>query len=251
MRRVLLAVLMMGSAAAPLRAGGPPQESLFFDAICSTGSFQVCASVRLHAEGNQLRMQVWNLEGMLGSQHTINAIGLYHLGAAWTGVIESYSVVHQLSDTESVDITSFWTPAGSAPITTLTGIDLELQEGALWPDRGIIGCTDPGGVPDGSPMKWETCRSFSDAPYVEFTFNLSEAFALANTEVRWQSTQLPNGGQLKCDTGGAGVSGGHAPCAATVVPEPATVLLMATGLFGMVGVASRRRKKDVDVTDQV
>lgn len=240
MKRTLIALISMTFLAVPLGA----QESLFYDLICSTGSFEVCASVRLHTEGNQLRMQVWNLEGLVGGQHTMNAIGLYHLGAAWTGAIESYSVVHQINETESVDITNYWSRAGAGPITTLSGIDLELQEGALWFDRGIIGCTDPGVAAEewaSNPMKWATCHSFSDAPYVQFNFNLSEAFTLANTEVRWSSTQLANGGQLKCDTGGAGY---YAPCEAVVLPEPASLLLLASGLVGVVGIGSRRRRKE-------
>ena len=53
-------------------------QEKYFDGYCVMGSFQVCGSVRLYAEGNSLRMRVWNLEGEMGTSHTMTSIGLYH-----------------------------------------------------------------------------------------------------------------------------------------------------------------------------
>lgn len=215
------------AAAAPARAQ--------FDNTCSMGAFTICASVRLQSTGNTLTMQVWNLHGLMGDYHTMTSIGLYHSGSEfdWNGRVSSYSVTH-----DGNNITNAWTQKNANDIQNLGGVKLELREGTSG-NRGIVGCFDPGGA-----EKWATCRSFSNQPYVEFTFNLTQHFALDNVELRWHSQQLPDGSSIKCDTGG---NGDYPDCIekppTTTVPEPATMVLMGTGLISLAGVAKRRRRK--------
>src|SRR5688572_28605448 len=90
LKRLMLAAVSLVALAQPARAVDP--ETFNFDYYCVTGSFTVCASVRLKSEGNILTMQVWNLQGVLGDQHTITALGLYHSGPRWTGSISSLAV---------------------------------------------------------------------------------------------------------------------------------------------------------------
>jgi hypothetical protein len=232
-KRVLVTMFGLAGLFAPKAAQAQ------FDNYCSMGSFTVCASVRLFSEGNQLRMQVWNLNGSLGVQHTMTAIGLYHAGTEydWTGNILSYSVTHAGND-----ITSYWTSQRANDIQNLAGVRLEIREGTQG-NRGIIGCTDPGGL-----LKWATCfdgnSSFPGSPYVEFTFNLNRHFSLTDVELRWHSQQLPDGSSIKCDTGGAG---DYPPC--TTVPEPATIALVGSGMAGIAAMVRRRRRKDGIVTE--
>jgi hypothetical protein len=234
---------LLGIGAIGMLVLAPPKaqaQSLAFDNYCVMGSFQVCGSVRLAAAGNNLTMQVWNLEGLLGVQHSMTAVGLYHSGTAydWSGSINSFTARYMTSG-GNTDISSYWTPQGANDIKNLGGVKVELREGTGG-NAGIVGCADPGGS-----THWPTCMSFDDMPYVQFDFGLSDAFSLNNVQVRWHSQQLPDGSSVKCDTGGAG---DYPDCTQNVVPEPVTMLLLGTGLASMGGVGLvRRRKRNGDI----
>lgn len=243
--RMLAMGIVSGLLAAPgvARAGGP--GSLNFDNYCVTGAIQVCASVRLQSVAGHLTMQVWNLQGTLGSVNTITSIGLYHSNALYnfTGAVSNYSV-NYVQNGHSTNISPFWTTGGATDIKTLGGQNTELALGTGG-NNGITGCTNPGGK---NSLHWSTCNSFPGVPFVQFDFNFANnaQFDLTDAQLRWHSTQVPRVGSLKCDTGGYGdyppcvsSSGGHGD----VTPEPVTMVLLGTGLVGMGGGALRRRRK--------
>ena len=233
-----LTALALCALATPAKA-----ETLNFDYHCvASGAFQACASVRLTSINNTLTMQVWNLNGTIGTPHTIVDIGLYHAATDWTGVVNSYSVsyINSSGIAQPIDIKKYWTAKGANDINNLGGVKVELAEGNN-SNSGIIGCVDPGG----SNQKWQTCwnggSSYPGAPYVQFNFNLSKNWALAGTELRWHSQQFGPGSEwsVKCDTGSAG---DYPECVPTTVPEPGSLALLATGL-GATGILIRRRRR--------
>ena len=240
----LLGVLGLLAAPAAAQQNVAGWSSFSFDNYCISGAFPVCASVRVFADGNNLTLQIWNLEGTLGTPHTLTAVGLYHTGAAWTGTVNSFNAYYINGGVTNIN--GEWEQP-SSDIGTLAGIDVEASTGTGGND-GVIGCTNPGGG-----TKWSTCTggasSFPGSPYVQFDFSLSDAFALNDLELRWHSQQVldENGefeNSLKCDTGGAG---DYPEC--SVVPEPVTVALFGTGLVGIGGAALiRRRRRNRDIT---
>jgi hypothetical protein len=183
-------------------------------------------------------MQVWNLEGVMGTPHTITAVGLYHSGAAWSGTVNSFNTYY-ITGGGTTNISNRWSEP-SSDIGTLAGIDVEVSGGSTG-NNGVIGCTNPGGG-----TKWSTCGSFPGTPYVQFDFSLSNSFALNDLELRWHSQQVGPDAErsLKCDTGGAG---DYPAC--SVVPEPVTMALLATGLAGIGGAGFlRRRRRGHEIT---
>ena len=236
MRKRMLAPMILAGALWASPASALP----YWESYCVTGSFAVCASVRITVTGDVVNLDVWNLAGLMGDAHTMTAMGLYYTDLSALPSMTDFEVSWMGGGTggTDVDVTPWWTEKGANDIKTLAGVSTVARAGTLGAD-GIVGCMEVG-----SGQHWWTCLSWPDEPYMQFRFTFS-GDVTKELAMRWHSQQLPDGSSVKCDTEGYGDYG---PC--NVIPEPFTIALLGTGLAGIGGIgALRRRRKGHDVVD--
>ena len=211
---------------------------------CGGVSFQTCGSVTIRVTGTQVKLRIQNLSGSLGGYRggVFTAVVISNMPAgATTSLAMSVTGPSYLGAT-APSATSWKTTstvAGSIKVNTTTG-----QNAA---DHGIAsGCatTPTNLVPGTSTNLWMTpgCGSTNvrnpttNSGWVELTFNTNMTWDPNNVQVTLTAVKvdLPSSVETweMCPGG---------DCSAGVTPEPASVLLLSTGL-GMIAMRMRRRK---------
>jgi hypothetical protein len=236
-------------------SAGEAQTTDYYNICDVSDGYKICASSQVTWNGSSLVMKVWNMEGMgstslFGMAHSMTAIGLSGPPAPSQPangnnkkggkkppppppLFTGFQVLFN-----GLDVSTYWSQGANSIQLTLGG-----NTSGHW--GAINGCTNLG--PNQAHL--QTCGNYPATPYLEFTFSgFSSNFVYSQYNTfEYHSQQTGN------NAGSMKVQGGPntPPPPPTVTPEPVTMILLASGLFGIGGAKLRsRRRRNLIETEQ-
>lgn len=225
-----LVVLAAGPALAEAQMSA---DNFWSDYVCAEASFNPCVDFELFRDDSDSELYYFKVTyaGSLGDpEGLMTAAGLYDYdgdGSPWT-----------FTDLNLLNPTTGWKWGGDDECEQLSGGGNVLFEGCAQGNNGILNGIESGGYLLFS-FRSTSYISNSDFAYFDSDGNLAGGDLGARAMIQGVGEEDCS---YKLDSPQGLVSG----CGGEVVPEPMTVLLLATGLFGIGAVGYRNRRREED-----